>query len=71
MHCTARAAAVVLALAFAPSAFADEAAIRHNIGERVPNFPQHVPNFAARAGAGRRSSGHAGLETDGSGSGEC
>ena len=41
MQRTARAAAaLVLALAFAPAAFADEAAIRKNIGERVPNFPK-------------------------------
>jgi thiol:disulfide interchange protein DsbC len=33
------ASALVLALALAPLAFADEAAIRKNIGERVPNFP--------------------------------
>ncbi len=40
MNRTARAAtALVLALAIAP-AFADEAAIRKNIGERVPNFPK-------------------------------
>jgi thiol:disulfide interchange protein DsbC len=41
MHRTARAAAaIVLALALAPSAFADEAAIRKNLSERVPNFPK-------------------------------
>ena len=34
------ASAVVLALVLAPSAFADEAAIRKNISERVPNFPK-------------------------------
>jgi thiol:disulfide interchange protein DsbC len=40
MNRTARAAAaLVLALAIAP-AFADEATIRKNIGERVPNFPK-------------------------------
>ena len=40
MNRTARAAtALVLALAIAP-AFADEAAIRKNIGERVPNVPK-------------------------------
>jgi thiol:disulfide interchange protein DsbC len=33
------ASALVLALALSPLAFADEAAIRKNIGERVPNFP--------------------------------
>jgi len=33
------ASALVLALALTPFAFADEAAIRKNIGERVPNFP--------------------------------
>jgi thiol:disulfide interchange protein DsbC len=32
--------ALVLALAIAPFAFADEAAIRKNIGERVPDFPK-------------------------------
>ena len=32
--------ALVLALAAAPFAFADEAAIRKNISERVPNFPK-------------------------------
>jgi len=41
MQRTARAAAaLVLALALAPTAFADEAAIRKNIGERLPNFPK-------------------------------
>jgi thiol:disulfide interchange protein DsbC len=41
MQRTARAAAaLVLALALAPAAFADEAAIRKNIGERLPNFPK-------------------------------
>jgi thiol:disulfide interchange protein DsbC len=40
MNRTSRAAsALVLALALAPLAFADEAAIRKNISERVPNFP--------------------------------
>ena len=34
------ASALVLALVLAPSAFADEAAIRKNISERVPNFPK-------------------------------
>jgi thiol:disulfide interchange protein DsbC len=33
------ASALVLALALSPLAFADEAAIRKNLGERVPNFP--------------------------------
>ena len=32
--------ALVLALALTPFAFADEAAIRKNISERVPNFPK-------------------------------
>ncbi len=32
--------ALVLALGFLPLAFADEAAIRNNIGERIPNFPK-------------------------------
>jgi thiol:disulfide interchange protein DsbC len=32
--------AMVLAFALAPFAFADEAAIRKNIGERVPDFPK-------------------------------
>lgn len=32
--------ALVLALAIAPLAFADEAAIRKNIGERIPDFPK-------------------------------
>jgi len=41
MNRSSRAAsALVLALAVAPLAFADEAAIRKNIGERVPNFPK-------------------------------
>ena len=30
----------VLALSLAPAAFADEAAIRKNIGERLPHFPK-------------------------------
>ena len=34
------AAALVFALALAPAAFADEAAIRKNISERVPDFPK-------------------------------
>ena len=34
------AAALILALSLAPAAFADEAAIRKNIGERVPQFPK-------------------------------
>ena len=34
------AAALILALSLAPAAFADEAAIRKNISERVPNFPK-------------------------------
>ena len=34
------AAALAFALALVPLAFADEAAIRKNIGERVPNFPK-------------------------------
>jgi thiol:disulfide interchange protein DsbC len=34
------AATTVIALALAPAAFADEAAIRKNISERVPNFPK-------------------------------
>ena len=41
MKATLRAAAAfAVALALAPAAFADEAAIRKNIGERVPNFPK-------------------------------
>jgi thiol:disulfide interchange protein DsbC len=36
----ARAAALVLALALAPAAFADDAAIRKNISERIPDFPK-------------------------------
>ncbi len=32
--------ALVLALCVAPLAFADEAAIRRNIGERIPDFPK-------------------------------
>src|SRR3954469_16200704 len=36
---TRAASALVLALALSPLAFADEATIRKNIGERVPNFP--------------------------------
>jgi thiol:disulfide interchange protein DsbC len=39
-RCSRAASALVLALAVAPLAFADEAAIRKNIGERVPNFPK-------------------------------
>jgi thiol:disulfide interchange protein DsbC len=34
------AAAIVFALALVPAAFADEAAIRKNISERVPDFPK-------------------------------
>src|SRR6478609_4955849 len=34
------AAALILALSLAPAAFADDAAIRKNIGERVPQFPK-------------------------------
>ena len=34
------AAALVFALALVPAAFADEAAIRKNIGERIPQFPK-------------------------------
>ena len=34
------AAALILALSLAPAAFADEAAIRKNISERVPQFPK-------------------------------
>src|SRR6185369_6231014 len=34
------AAALVFALALVPAAFADEAAIRKNISERVPDFPK-------------------------------
>src|SRR3954469_11248321 len=34
------AAALILALSFASAAFADDAAIRKNIGERVPQFPK-------------------------------
>jgi len=34
------AAALILAFSIAPAAFADEAAIRKNIGERVPQFPK-------------------------------
>jgi thiol:disulfide interchange protein DsbC len=34
------AAALVLALSLAPAAFADDAAIRKNISERVPQFPK-------------------------------
>jgi thiol:disulfide interchange protein DsbC len=41
MHRLSRAAAAaILALALAPVAFADEAAIRKNIAERVPDFPK-------------------------------
>jgi thiol:disulfide interchange protein DsbC len=41
MKRTARAAvALVFALALVPAAFADEAAIRKNISERVPDFPK-------------------------------
>jgi thiol:disulfide interchange protein DsbC len=39
-RCSRAASALVLALALAPFAFADEAAIRKNISERVPNFPK-------------------------------
>ena len=34
------AAALILALSLAPAAFADDAAIRKNIGERLPQFPK-------------------------------
>ena len=41
MNRSSRAAsALVIALAVSPFAFADEAAIRKNISERVPNFPK-------------------------------
>ena len=33
-------AALILALSLAPAAFADDAAIRKNIGERIPQFPK-------------------------------
>ena len=33
-------AALILALSLAPAAFADEAAIRKNIAERMPDFPK-------------------------------
>ncbi len=33
-------AALILALSLAPAAFADDAAIRKNIGERLPQFPK-------------------------------
>ena len=39
-HLLRAATALVLAALFAPLAFADEAAIRKNIAERIPNFPK-------------------------------
>ncbi len=32
--------ALLIGLALVPAAFADEAAIRKNIGERLPDFPK-------------------------------
>ena len=43
--------ALVLALAIAPAAFADEAAIRKNISERLPDFPK-IDEVAKSAVAG-------------------
>ena len=40
MNRSSRLAALVLALLLAPAAFADDAAIRKNIGERLPQFPK-------------------------------
>ena len=34
------AAALILALSLAPAAFADDAAIRKNVSERLPQFPK-------------------------------
>src|SRR5438045_3274770 len=40
MNRSSRAAALVLAASLATAAFADDAAIRKNIGERLPQFPK-------------------------------
>jgi thiol:disulfide interchange protein DsbC len=40
MNRSSRVAALILALLLAPAAFADDAAIRKNIGERLPQFPK-------------------------------
>src|SRR4051812_25041605 len=40
MNRSSRAAALILAVSLATAAFADDAAIRKNIGERLPQFPK-------------------------------